>query len=146
MSASDQSEQLPVPMKGHTEREANEICTWKDPCKAGKADKQRHPIELEVIANVPPEYHCPPVSFEGPSHEDCKKQLELMEKHGNTKTPLYKLLQFRLTQETPKPEPRPARPQVCNIGYDLFQLLKTEKTNSLFVKGFFSTRKIFMKS
>ena len=35
----------------------------------------------------------------------------------------------------------PARPQVCNIGYDLFQLLKTEKTNSLSVKGFFWTRK-----
>ena len=86
------------------------------------------------------------INYKGPSHEDCKKQLELMEKHGNTEGPLYKLLQFRLTQETPKPEPRPARPQVCNIGYDLFQLLKTEKTNSLFVKGFFSTRKIFMKS
>ena len=109
-SASDQSEQLPVPMKGHTEREVSDICTWKDPSKAGKADKQRHPMELEVISNVPPEYHCPPVSFEVPSHEDCKKQLELMEKHRITETPLYELLKFRLTQETPKHEPRPARP------------------------------------
>ena len=72
-------------------------------------------MELEVIANVPPEYHYPPVSLEGPSHEDCKKHLELMEKHGNTETPLYKLLKFRLTQETPKPEPRPVRPRGTSI-------------------------------
>jgi hypothetical protein len=52
----------------------------------GHAERQRHSMELEVIANVPPEYHCPPVSLEGPSHEDCKKHLELMEKHGNTET------------------------------------------------------------
>jgi hypothetical protein len=59
-----------------------------------------------------------------------------MEKHGNTEGPLYKLLQFRLTQENPKPEPRPARPQVCNNCYYFFQFLKTEKKKSLFVKGF----------
>ena len=35
----------------------------------------------------------------------------------------------------------PARTQVCNICYYVFQLLKTERKKSLFVKGFFSDMK-----
>ena len=67
-------------------------------------------MELDVIANIPPKYHCPPVSFEPPSAESCKKQCEIMEAVGNTEGPLYQLLKMRSTQETPKPELRPARP------------------------------------
>ena len=93
-----------------------------------KAGKQRHPLELEVIANIPPKYHCPPVSFEPPSAENCKKQCEIMEAVGNTEGPLYQLLKMRSTQETPKPEPRPllgeiskpVRPQVCDMYLLLF--------------------------
>ena len=143
----------------------------------------------EITKNVQMLSFLQDINYEGPNHEQCKKQLELMEKHGLTEGPLYKVLQFRLTQVPargeiknenidihPYKKPKidmdvkpkveadikiktepieefnrsieiitnmnvPARPQVCNIGYDLFQLLKTEKTNSLSVKGFFWTRK-----
>ena len=50
------------------------------------------------------------INYKGPSAEDCKKQCEIMEAVGNTEGPLYKLLKMRSTQDTPKPEPRPARP------------------------------------
>ena len=50
------------------------------------------------------------INYEGPSPEDCKKQCEIMEAVGNTEGPLYQLLKMRSTQETPKPQPRPARP------------------------------------
>ena len=92
----------------NTERDdskTSENCTWKDPSKAGK---KRYPKgqRLEVIANIHPKYHRPPVLFERPSDEDCKKQLEIMEAVGNTETPVYKLLKMKLTPETPEPEPQ----------------------------------------
>ena len=95
----------------------------------------------EITKNVQMVSFLQDINYKGPNHEDCKKQLELMEKHGLTEGPLYKVLQFRLTQEAPKPEPRPVRPQVCNICDYFFNFSKLRKKSPCLLKDFFGYEK-----
>ena len=93
------------------ESKTDEACEWIAPSKMGQK-KYPKGQPLEVIANIPDKFKCPPVSFQRPSDEYMDEQAEIMEACGCTDGPIYKLYKLKLKGDSSKViVPKPDLPQ-----------------------------------